>query len=112
MAARRGEVWFARLDPTEGHEQAGTRPVVVLSTDAINASPAGLLTVLPITSRKRAIRSRVELKPPEGGLTVVSYIICEQPRTISTARLTKVTGMISQETMRSVSDIVRMLLGL
>jgi len=110
--ARRGEVWFARLDPVEGHEQGGTRPVMVLSPDILTASLAALVTVVPITSRKKAIRSRVEVKPPEGGLITVSYIICEQVRTISTSRLAKLTGAVSPETMKAVEGIVRMVLGL
>jgi mRNA interferase MazF len=85
--------------------------VIVLSTDIVNAT-AGLVTVIPITSRKRAIRSRVEMKPPDGGLSVVSYVICEQSRTISVTRLTTLLGMASPATMRAASEIVRVLLGL
>jgi mRNA-degrading endonuclease toxin of MazEF toxin-antitoxin module len=49
-------VWLVELDPVEGHEQAGRRPALVLSVDAFNASPAELVTVLPITSKVRALR--------------------------------------------------------
>lgn len=109
---RRGEVWLVGFDPTRGHEQAGLRPALVLSTDAFNASRAELVTVLPITSKPRAVRTRVEITPPEGGLTTVSYIIAEQARTVSTRRLVKPMGRVLPTTMGAVKSIVRMLLGL
>jgi mRNA-degrading endonuclease toxin of MazEF toxin-antitoxin module len=49
------------------------RPALVLSADAFNVSAAELVTVLPITSKARAVRTRVEIDPPEGGLAVRSY---------------------------------------
>ena len=112
MSARRGDIWLVDLDPVEGHEQAGRRPALVLSVDAFNASLAGLVTVLPVTSKARALRTRIEVQPPEGGLSIVSYVIGEQPRTISTRRLVKRFGGVSEETMAKVADVVRMLLGL
>ena len=112
-APRRGEVWLVTLDPVEGHEQAGRRPALVLSVDAFNATSAALVTVLPITSVSRpSIPSRVEVHPPEGGLTKTSFIIAEQVRTISTRRFVKPLGVVSQTTLATVADIVRMLLGL
>jgi len=112
-APRRGEAWLANFDPVEGHEQAGRRPALVLSVDAFNASPAGLVTVLPITGTTRLqLPSRVEVRPPEGGLTKVSYVIGEQTRTISTRRLVKPLGMVTPATMARVESVVRMLLGL
>ena len=111
-ATRRGEVWQVALDPTQGHEQAGVRPALILSADLFNASPAGLVSVLPITAKARALRTRVEVRPPEGGLSKVSYVICEQTRTLSTHRLTKRLGAVGPATMASVEGIVRVLLGL
>ena len=113
MSARRGEIWLAGFDPVQGHEQAGRRPALVLSVDEFNASGAELVTVLPITSKHRpGIPSRIEIRPPEGGVRVRSYIIGEQTRTVSTRRLVKQIGVVSVPTMQKVSDVVRMLLGL
>jgi mRNA interferase MazF len=111
-APRRGEVWLVGLDPTQGQEQAALRPALVLSVDLFNASPAMLVTVLPITSKARPLRTRVEVLPPEGGLAVASYVIGEQTRTISTRRLVKPLGSVSRATMAKVTDVVRILLGL
>jgi mRNA interferase MazF len=105
-------VWVVDLEPIAGHEQGGRRPALVLSVDAFNASRADLVTVLPITSKARAVRTRVEVRPPEGGLSVASWIICEQARTVSTQRLAQRIGAVSGATMTKVADIVRVLLGL
>lgn len=51
----RGQVWLADLGATRGHEQFGRRPVVVLSVDSFNAGPAGLVIVLPCTSKIRVV---------------------------------------------------------
>ena len=54
---RRGDVFLARLSPTEGSEQQGTRPVVVVSRDAINQySP--VVVVVPLTDRAHKTKDR------------------------------------------------------
>jgi len=113
MSASRGDVWLVNFDPIQGHEQAGYRPALVLSVDSFNSSSSGLVTVLPLTSKRRSqIPSRVEVNPPEGGLTSTSYIIGEQVRTISTSRLGRRLGVVAISTMTKVEDVVRILLGL
>lgn len=112
-APRRGELWLTSFDPTEGHEQRGVRPALVLSVDTFNASRALLVTVLPITRTPRPHNPfRIEVNPPEGGLTKPSYVIGEQTRTVAAHRLRKPLGKVSPATMARVSDVVRMLLGL
>lgn len=110
--ARRGEVWLASLDPTRGHEQAGRRPVVVVSDDVFNRGPAGLVVVLPVTTRLRPVRSHVVFEPPEGGLKSTSAILCEAVRSISTERLIAPWGVVSQNTMARVEDTLRILMRL
>ena len=109
---RRGDVWLTDFGQTRGHEQSGTRPALVVSIDTFNTSKAGLVTVLPMTSKERALRSRVEVVPPEGGLTLRSYVIGEQTRTVSTERLIKPLGRVTGSTMSQSSSVVRTLLGL
>ena len=112
MAPRRGELWFANLNPTQGREQAGHRPVLILSDNRFNTSGAELVIVLPVTSRPRTYPSRVAIVPPDGGVKTASYIICEQIRTISVARLGKRIGAVNPKTMAGVESVVRMLLGI
>ncbi|MCX6096784.1 MAG: type II toxin-antitoxin system PemK/MazF family toxin [Candidatus Bipolaricaulota bacterium] len=109
---RRGEIWQVDLGRTRGHEQAGTRPGLVLSVDSFNAGPAGLVVVLPLTTRVKGIPFHVELAPPEGGLSERSFIKCEDIRSISMDRLVSPLGAVSQATLECVRERVRILLGM
>jgi mRNA interferase MazF len=109
---KRGEIWVVGFDPVVGHEQAGQRPALVVSADAFNGSGAGLVTVLPITSKPRKLPSRVRIAPPEGGLRFESWVVCEQVRTVSNQRLISRLGAAAPTTLSTVSDILRLLLEL
>jgi mRNA interferase MazF len=109
---KRGEIWLLDFDPTKGHEQAGTRPALVLSVDLFNSGPATLIIVCPITSRNRNIRSHVEIAPQDGGLTVTSYIMAEHVRSVSRERLVRRMGAASAGALASVEERIRILLGL
>lgn len=109
---KRGEVWNVTLDPVIGHEQAGRRPALIVSADALNQSPAGLVAVLPITSKHRALPSRIRIGPPEGGLTMESWVITEQVRTISKQRFLSRLGTVTAATMDEVAMCLRLLLNL
>jgi len=108
----RGEVWLAHLDPVRGHEQAGTRPILILSDDLFNRGPAGLVIAVPITSRLRPIPFHIRMMPPQGGLTVESAALCEAVRSISKERLVKRLGVVSEGTLELVEDRLRILLRL
>ena len=110
-APLRGDVWIADFDPTEGHEQTGTRPALVLSVDPFNSGPADLVIVLPITTKNKNIYSHVPVLPPEGGLQRNSFVICEAVRSVSKSRLRKQLGMVNDDTLQSVEFHLRQLLG-
>ncbi len=110
QAPLRGEVWLLNLDPTLGHEQAGTRPALVVSADIFNAGPAGLVIVCPITSKSKGIRFHVPVTPPEGGLSTLSFVKCEDVRSVSDARLIRRLGLVQNSTMALVEDILRTLM--
>jgi mRNA interferase MazF len=99
---KRGDVWFGDLDPTRGHEQAGRRPLLVVSDDLFNASRANLVVVLPLTTKHRGVPNHVEILPPEGGITRGSWIQCEAVRSISKERLATYLGNVTVETMENV----------
>lgn len=109
--AARGEVWTVSLDPVRGHEQAGTRPALIVSVDSFNQGPAGLVVVLPITSRPKGMPLHVAVSPPEGGLSLPSFVKCEDIRSISTDRLIARLGAVGAPTMALVEDRLRILLG-
>lgn len=111
---RRGKIYLARLDPTEGSEQAGTRPVVVVSRDAINRySP--VIVVCPLTDAARVPKlypSDVLVKAPGGGLAKDSVILTAQVRAISRSRLVKRLGELKSGTMAQVESALKITLNL
>jgi len=107
-----GEIWFVSLDPTVGHEQSGSRPALVVSVDRFNHGPAGLVVVVPITSRAKGISLHVAIGPPEGGLTTRSFAMPENIRSISVDRLQRAAGLVSTGTLQAVQDRLRILLDL
>jgi mRNA interferase MazF len=112
MIPRRREVWTVDLNPVTGHEQMGTRPVLVISDDRFNAAGLEFVVIVPLTTKPRPFGTRVTIHPPEAGLTSPGQIICEQLRTISIERLDHRLGTVTTTTMQQVADIVRMLLAL
>lgn len=112
MEPSRGEIWLVDLDPTRGHEQAGRRPVLVISVNLFNHGPAELAVVLPITTREKGIPFHVPVNSSESGLKTKSFIKCEDIRSVSKERLTSYLGRVPQEIMEAVEDRLRILLGL
>lgn len=100
------------LNPIRGHEQAGLRPGLVVSTDGFNHGPAGLVIVVPLTTRDRGILLHVLVSPPEGGLRERSFVKCDNIRSVAKERLVKRLGCVSARTMASVEDQMRILLEL
>jgi mRNA interferase MazF len=101
---KRGDVYVAGLDPTVDSEQAGLRPVVIVSRDAINrASP--VVIVVPCTSwseGRRVYPSQVVIDAPEGGLRTRSIALGEQLRAISKSRLVDRWGSLAPTTLRQL----------
>ena len=107
-----GEIWLVDLNPTRGHEHAGKRPGIVVSVDLFNQGPAGLVVILPITTKAKGIPFHVEINISEGGLVKRSFIKCEDIRSIAKERLFKRMGRVSDETMKAVEDRLRIFLNL
>jgi len=108
----RGEIWTAVLSPTIGREQSGFRPIVIISVDEFNFSPAEMVAIAPISTIYRGIPFHLEVRPPEGGLEKTSYIKCDQIRTISKKRLRKKVGIVSQNTIVGIEERLKLFLGL
>lgn len=109
----RGEVWLVDLEPIRGREQSGQRPALVVSVNRLNRGPAGLVIVVPVTSRDRHVPSHVALEPADGGLRTRSYAMCENLRAVARERLiTGPYGTVPARVMDAVADRIRLLLGL
>ena len=110
---KRGDVVRVRFDPTEGSEQAGERPALVLSPDLINER-APVVLVAPFTTRKteRVYAFEALVEPPDGGLTQRSKVMLLHLRGVDKTRITGRYGALSEETMRSVEEALRIVTGL
>jgi mRNA interferase MazF len=109
----RGEVWVADLDPTRGHEQAGKRPVVVVSSNYFNHGAARLIFVAPLTRTDRGVPFHIAIDPPEGGLRDRSFALCDAVRSISIDWLSgRPLGRLKPATLAQIEDRLRLLLDL
>ena len=109
---KRGEIYFADLDPVIGSEQGGIRPVLIIQNDLGNRfSPT--VIVLPLTSRqgKAHFRTHVPLMPPVGGVKKPSVILCEQVRTLEKSRLRQRLGRLPVEKMALVEQALAAAVG-
>ncbi len=100
------------VSPTRGRVQSGMRPALVVSVDRFDHGPADLVIVEPITKTQRSIPTHGIAPAGEAGLTIESYIKCEDLRSISKDRLVRRMGDITSPRMESVHRYVRLLLGL
>lgn len=108
VSPARGEIWEADLNPTVGREQAGRRPALIVSDNALNSGPRGLVVVTLLTGTNRGIPTHVPVTPPEGGLTKPRAILTEQVRSVSKDRLGHRYGVVTQVTMDQVGRILRL----
>ena len=84
-APLRWSIVLVELDPTRGHEQAGTRRALVVSYEAFHRS--GMATVCPITTRKPKYPGEVAIPEGHAGQTADGLILCHQVRTLDLARV-------------------------
>jgi len=114
---------MVQLDPTKGSEQAGARPVIVVSRDsinriAINDNPNRTLVMVcvPTTGRENLDRlypCHVELKKGIAGLEKQSVALCEQVRAIAPGqRLIRFMGTLSAQDMIRIEEALRVTLAL
>ncbi len=110
---KRGEIWFANLNPTKGSETAKRRPVLIVSNDANNRG-ASTVTFLPITSNvTRVYPFEVALTKGAGGLSEASKAQAQQVRTISRERIFgKRIGALPLDEMAKVNAALRLHLSL
>ena len=103
-----GEVWSVTFDPVRGHEQGGVRPGLIISNDLFNRTPHTFCILVPLSRTNRGIPSHVPVHPPEGGLRDVSFVLCEQVKSLSVSRLHRRLGMVDQSTVERVQIMVGM----
>jgi len=115
MAIRRGQIYFVNLNPTQGREQAGQRPVLVLSIDAINRRPLVVTVVVGTkgTNISRDYPANIRIATAESGLPLETVFIGFQLRSLDVQRFPNdPAGEISGEAMEGVENAVRYCLGI
>ena len=109
MQMKRGEIYFAVLDPTIGSEIKKQRPVLIISNDA-NNNAAATLTVIPLTSKTEKVYPfEVLLNRKDSGLMKPSKAQCQQIRTISKLRIRgKRVGIVNKNIIMKIEKALKL----
>jgi mRNA interferase MazF len=99
----RGDIRWAELNPVRGHEQEGTRPVLILSHDVFNQR-SGTVIAMAMTSQEPRAGFPLTLESKAPGLTKRSWIKIAQVRTLSVERIGKKLARASEEEMAQVIE--------
>jgi mRNA interferase MazF len=112
MTIRRGEIWIANLDPTQGSEQAGVRPTIIFQNDTISRYTTTAISI-PLTTnlRRASLPSCVLIPAGEGGLTQDSVALCHQLRVLDKTRLRNKIGEVNPEILVQLENIILFTLG-
>ncbi|ELS32350.1 MULTISPECIES: type II toxin-antitoxin system PemK/MazF family toxin [Pseudanabaena] len=112
MKVDRGEIWLATLDPTQGSEQAGTRPIIIFQENTISKFTSTIITI-PLTTnlRRAALPTCLLISSDQGGLSQDSVALCHQLRVLDKTRLIKRLGQLDSGLIADLESIVLFTLG-
>jgi mRNA-degrading endonuclease toxin of MazEF toxin-antitoxin module len=108
---KRGEIWLVGLDPAEGHEQKGRRPVLIVSPEAFNLVTK-VPVVLPITTRGGFARTAgFAVSLAGAGTQTVGVVRCDQPRSLDLGarrgrKLEAVPDVVMSEVLAKLATIL------
>ena len=106
----RGEIRWADLNPVRGREQAGLRPVLILSHDVFNER-SGTVIAVAITSQPQRAGFPLTLEIESSKLPKRSWVKMSQIRTLSTERIGKRIGRVSAEELDQVIQGLNEIIG-
>lgn len=106
----RGDVIWADLNPVQGREQAGFRPVVVLSEEVFN-SRSGTVIAMAVTSQPQSIGFPLALELTTVKLPKRSWVKISQVRTLSVQRMGKKLGQVAPEELDRLIEGLNEILG-
>jgi mRNA interferase MazF len=112
MKVERGEIWLANLDPTQGSEQAGTRPIIIFQENTVSKFTSTIITI-PLTTnlRRAALPTCLLIANGQGGLNQDSVALCHQLRVLDKTRLIKRIGQLDLEAISRLESVVLFTLG-
>ncbi|MBI1763599.1 MAG: type II toxin-antitoxin system PemK/MazF family toxin [Acidobacteria bacterium] len=113
MNVKRGEIWLADLDPIQGSEQAGIRPVLILQNNHINRFTTTILAI-PLTTnvQRAALPTAVLIAQGEGNLMKDSVALCHQMRALDVTRLRRRFGLVSDAVIVKIETRLLYALGI
>ena len=106
----RGEVRWAELNPVRGHEQAGQRPVLILSHDIFNRR-SGTVIAMTITSQPQKAGFPLTYSLDSKQLQKASWVKTSQIRTLSVQRIEKIVGTVEPEQLGEIIDGFNQIVG-
>lgn len=106
----RGEIFWADLNPTKGHEQAGLRPVLVLSQDVFNEK-SGTVIAIALTSQPQRASFPLTLELSSPQLPKQTWAKISQIRTLSVERIGKKLGRVSDLELQQVVEGLNEIIG-
>lgn len=104
----KGDIWLVEIPQTEGHEQTGKRPVIILADTESN-----ITIIIPFTSNLQALRfpHTLEIEPSEeNGLTIKSIALVFQIRAIDKRRLIRNLGELENTAINKIDKMLKNLL--
>jgi mRNA interferase MazF len=115
MSLRRGEVYFVNLNPVQGREQSGQRPVLIISNNSINQLP--LVVTVVVGTKGENIRqdypTNVRIAAKDSGLPMETVFLCFQIRSLDSSRFPdKPAGILTELSLNKIEDALRYCLGL
>ena len=113
MEIKRGDVFYADLNPVIGSEQGGIRPVLVVQNDIGNHySPTTIVAAVTSRIKRAKMPTHVELPASKGYLAMDSVVLLEQVRTIDRSRLREKACVLDEETLEKVDRALEISFGL
>ncbi|MCG9879127.1 MAG: type II toxin-antitoxin system PemK/MazF family toxin [Bacteroidia bacterium] len=107
---KQGDIWMVNLNPTRGSEQAGYRPVLILSGNLANDF-APVLVCCPLTTKLKNYKGNLVLEPnPQNGLTEKSEVMAIHIRSISKERFIEKIGSVSKTQVNQMKQTINELL--
>ncbi|HTH55280.1 MAG TPA: type II toxin-antitoxin system PemK/MazF family toxin [Cyclobacteriaceae bacterium] len=108
---KQGEIWYADLNPSKGREQAGLRPVVIISGNLLNEH-LSIVIVMPMTTKIKNYKGNPVLAPSKtNGLKNESEVLVFHVRSVSKERLVRKVGKMQagelEQALRTLNDILK-----
>jgi len=106
----RGDIFWADLNPTKGHEQSGMRPVLVLSQDVFNEK-SGTVIAIALTSQPQRASYPLTLELSSPRLPKQTWAKISQIRTMSVERIGKKLGRVSDQELQQIVEGLNEIIG-